>query len=219
MLKHYFLDNCIEAGTDEVGRGCIAGPVTAAAVLLSKNFSNELLTDSKLLSEKNRLSLRPIIIKDAVSYGVTHIEPLIIDEINILNASLKAMQESILKLNTIPQHIIVDGNRPLISKGSLSNTIGRIYTEGEVELLQSIPSTSIIKGDSKYLSIAAASVLAKTFRDDYMDQIHEEFPMYNWKKNKGYPTKEHRAAILKYGVTKYHRKTFRLLPEQLTLEI
>ena len=219
MLKHYFLDNCIEAGTDEVGRGCIAGPVTAAAVLLSKNFSNELLTDSKLLSEKNRLSLRPIIIKDAVSYGVTHIEPLIIDEINILNASLKAMQESILKLNTIPQHIIVDGNWPLISKGSLSNTIGRIYTEGEVELLQSIPSTSIIKGDSKYLSIAAASVLAKTFRDDYMDQIHEEFPMYNWKKNKGYPTKEHRAAILKYGVTKYHRKTFRLLPEQLTLEI
>jgi ribonuclease HII len=219
MLKHYFLDNCIEAGTDEVGRGCIAGPVTAAAVLLSKNFSNELLTDSKLLSEKNRLSLRPIIIKDAVSYGVTHIEPLIIDEINILNASLKAMQESILKLNTIPQHIIVDGNRPLISKGSLSNTIGRIYTEGEVELLQSIPSTSIIKGDSKYLSIAAASVLAKTFRDDYMDKIHEEFPMYNWKKNKGYPTKEHRAAILKYGVTKYHRKTFRLLPEQLTLEI
>ena len=129
------------------------------------------------------------------------------------------MQESILKLNTIPQHIIVDGNRPLISKGSLSNTIGRIYTEGEVELLQSIPSTSIIKGDSKYLSIAAASVLAKTFRDDYMDKIHEEFPMYNWKKNKGYPTKEHRAAILKYGVTKYHRKTFRLLPEQLTLEI
>ena len=219
MLKHYFLDNCIEAGTDEVGRGCIAGPVTAAAVLLSKNFSNELLTDSKLLSEKNRLSLRPIIIKDAVSYGVTHIEPLIIDEINILNASLKAMQESILKLNTIPQHIIVDGNRPLISKGSLSNTIGRIYTEGEVELLQSIPSTSIIKGDSKYLSIAAASVLAKTFRDDYMDQIHEEFPMYNWQKNKGYPTKEHRVAILKYGVTKYHRKTFRLLPEQLTLEI
>ena len=219
MLKHYFLDNCIEAGTDEVGRGCIAGPVTAAAVLLSKNFSNELLTDSKLLSEKNRLSLRPIIIKDAVSYGVTHIEPLIIDEINILNASLKAMQESILKLNTIPQHIIVDGNRPLISKGSLSNTIGRIYTEGEVELLQSIPSTSIIKGDSKYLSIAAASVLAKTFRDDYMDKIHEEFPMYNWKKNKGYPTKEHRAAILKYGVTKYHRTTFRLLPEQLTLEI
>ena len=219
MLKHYFLDNCIEAGTDEAGRGCIAGPVTAAAVLLSKNFSNELLTDSKLLSEKNRLSLRPIIIENAVSYSVTHIEPLIIDEINILNASLKAMQESILKLNTIPQHIIVDGNRPLISKGSLSNTIGRIYTEEEVELLHSIPSTSIIKGDSKYLSIAAASVLAKTFRDDYMDKIHEEFPMYNWKKNKGYPTKEHRAAILKYGVTKYHRKTFRLLPEQLTLEI
>ena len=219
MLTSYFLENCIEAGTDEAGRGCIAGPVTAAAVILTENFSNDLLTDSKVLSEKKRFALRPIIISEAVSFSVTHIEPLIIDEINILNASLKAMQESILKLNTIPQHIIVDGNRPLISKGSLSNTSGRIYTEGEVELLHSIPSTSIIKGDSKYLSIAAASVLAKTFRDDYMEKIHEEFPMYNWKKNKGYPTKEHRASILKYGVTKYHRKTFRFLPEHLTLEI
>ena len=213
MLTSYFLENCIEAGTDEAGRGCIAGPVTAAAVILPVNFSNDLLTDSKLLSEKNRFALRPIIISEAVSFSVTHIEPLIIDEINILNASLKAMQETILKLNIIPQHIIVDGNRPLISKGSHSNSIGKIFTNEELELIKSIPSTSIIKGDSKYMSIAAASVVAKTYRDDYMDLIHEEFPMYNWKQNKGYPTKEHRAAILKYGVTKYHRMTFRLLKD------
>jgi ribonuclease HII len=218
MLTSYFLENCIEAGTDEAGRGCIAGPVTAAAVILTENFSNDLLTDSKLLSEKNRFALRPIIISEAVSFSVTHIEPLIIDEINILNASLKAMQETILKLNIIPQHIIVDGNRPLISKGSHSNSIGKIFTNEELELIKSIPSTSIIKGDSKYMSIAAASVVAKTYRDDYMDLIHEEFPMYNWKQNKGYPTKEHRAAILKYGVTKYHRMTFRLLKDDRLID-
>ena len=169
------------------------------------------MNDSKLLSEKRRFELRPIIIAEATSYSVTHIEPLVIDEINILNASLKAMQESVLKLSPIPKHIIVDGNRPLISKGSHNNTIGKLFTAEELDLIKSIPSTSIIKGDSKYLSIAAASVLAKTYRDDYMDLIHEEFPMYNWKQNKGYPTKEHRAAILKYGVTKYHRMTFRLI--------
>ncbi len=218
MLNRYFLENCIEAGTDEAGRGCIAGPVTAAAVILPENFSNNLLTDSKLLSEKNRFALRPIIMNEAISYSVTHIEPLIIDEINILNASLKAMQETILKLNKIPQHIIVDGNRPLISKGSHSNTIGKVFTTEELDLIKSIPSTSIVKGDSKFLSIAAASVLAKTYRDDYMDLIHEEFPMYNWKQNKGYPTKEHRAAILKYGVTKYHRMTFRLLEDKKIID-
>ena len=213
MLRSYFLENCIEAGTDEAGRGCLAGPVTAAAVILPDNFSNNFLNDSKLLSEKNRFVLRPTIIEEAISYSVTHIEPLIIDEINILNASLKAMQESILKLKPLPKHIIVDGNRPLISIGSHSNTLGKIFTTEELKLIKSIPSTSIIKGDSKYMSIAAASILAKTFRDDYMDLIHEEFPMYNWKQNKGYPTKEHRAAILKYGVTKYHRMTFRLLKD------
>lgn len=213
MLLNCYLENCIEAGTDEAGRGCIAGPVTAAAVILPEEFSNEILNDSKLLSENKRFALRPVIISKAISFSVTHIDPLIIDEINILNASLKAMQESILKLKIIPQHIIVDGNRPLISKGSHSNTIGKVFTTEELDLIKSIPSTSIIKGDSKYLSIAAASVLAKTYRDDYMDLIHEEFPMYNWKQNKGYPTKEHRAAILKYGFTKYHRMTFRLLED------
>jgi len=212
MLRRYFIDNCIEAGTDEAGRGCLAGPVTAAAVILPESFSNNLLNDSKLLSEKHRFELRTILIVEALSYSVTHIEPTIIDEINILNASLKAMQECILKLNPIPQHIIVDGNRPLISKGSHANIMGKIFTAEELNLIKAIPSTSIIRGDSKFLSIAAASVLAKTYRDDFMDLIHEEFPMYNWKQNKGYPTKEHRAAILKYGVTKYHRLTFRLAP-------
>ena len=213
MLRNHFLNNCIEAGTDEAGRGCLAGPVTAAAVILPQHFTNTLLNDSKLLSEKNRAVLRPILIGEAISFSVTHLEPLLIDEINILNASLKAMQESILKLNVIPNHIIVDGNRPLLSKGSHKNKIGKIFTKEELQILNSIPSTSIIKGDSKFMSIAAASVLAKTYRDDYMDRIHEEFPMYNWKQNKGYPTKEHREAILKYGVTKYHRMTFRLLAE------
>ncbi len=218
MLRSYFIENCIEAGTDEAGRGCIAGPVTAAAVILPNYFSNDLLNDSKLLSEKNRFALRPIILKQAISFSVTHIEPIIIDEINILNASLKAMQESVLKLNIIPDHIIVDGNRSLISKGSHANKIGKVFTCEELELIKSIPSTSIIKGDSKYMSIAAASVLAKTYRDDYMDLIHEEFPMYNWKQNKGYPTKEHRAAILKYGITKYHRLTFRLLEDKKIID-
>lgn len=214
MLRNHFLNNCIEAGTDEAGRGCLAGPVTAAAVILPNHFANALLNDSKLLSEKNRAFLKPIIIGEALSFSVTHLEPLLIDEINILNASLKAMQESILKLNVIPNHIIVDGNRPLLSKGSHKNKIGKIFTKEELQILNSIPSTSIIKGDSKFMSIAAASVLAKTYRDEYMDRIHEEFPMYNWKQNKGYPTKEHREAILKYGVTKYHRLTFKLIPEQ-----
>ena len=214
MLRNHFLNNCIEAGTDEAGRGCLAGPVTAAAVILPNHFTNALLNDSKLLSEKNRAFLKPIIIGEAISFSVTHLEPLLIDEINILNASLKAMQESILKLNVIPNHIIVDGNRPLISKGSQKNKIGKIFTPNELQILNSIPSTSIIKGDSKFMSIAAASVLAKTYRDEYMNRIHEEFPMYNWKQNKGYPTKEHREAILKYGVTKYHRLTFRLLKDK-----
>lgn len=213
MLKSRFLENCIEAGTDEAGRGCLAGPVTAAAVILPNHFTNTLLNDSKLLSEKNRKILKPIIISEALSFSITHLDSLLIDEINILNASLKAMQESVLKLNVIPNHIIVDGNRPLLSKGSQKNKIGKIFTKDEIRILNSIPNTSIIKGDSKFMSIAAASVLAKTYRDEYMDTIHEEFPVYNWKQNKGYPTKEHREAILKYGVTKYHRLSFKLLAE------
>jgi ribonuclease HII len=199
MLLLKFSDYSIETGTDEAGRGCLAGPVTAAAVILPSNFENKILNDSKQLSEKSREQLKPIIEEQAISFAVTHLEPLVIDEINILNASIKAMQESILKLDPKPEYIIVDGNRfkPVLD----------------------IPHSCIVKGDAKFLSIAAASVLAKTYRDEYMNRIHEEFPMYNWKQNKGYPTQEHREAIRKYGVTKYHRMSFRLLPEQLKLEI
>ncbi len=195
MLINFFTESFFEAGTDEAGRGCLAGPVTAAAVMLPVNFNNALINDSKQLSEKNRFNLRPIIEKEAITFSVTHLDNYVIDEINILNASIKAMQESILKLTTTPLHIIVDGNR--------------------FKPLNNIPHTCIIKGDTKFMSIAAASILAKTYRDEYMNQIHEEFPMYNWKQNKGYPTKEHREAIRKYGPTKYHRMSFQLLPLEI----
>ena len=219
MLLPNFSTFLLETGTDEAGRGCLAGPVTAAAVILPLDFENTILNDSKQLSEKTREKLRPIIENQAISFAVTHLYPKEIDEINILNASMKGMQESVLKLNQTPEFIIVDGNRLLNAKLGLKSTYGKQFSKTEIKLLKSIPNQSIVKGDSKYMSIAAASVLAKTYRDDYMNQIHEEFPMYNWKKNKGYPTKEHREAIRKYGVTKYHRLTFRLLPEQLKLDI
>lgn len=218
MLSKSYSNLILECGTDEAGRGCLAGPVTAAAVILPPNFEYELLNDSKQLSEKIREFLKPEIERLAISFAITHILPNEIDEINILNTSMKAMQESVLRLNPLPEHIIVDGNRPLNGKLGMKQKTGKIFTKGEIELLKSIPNTSIIKGDSKFLSIAAASVLAKTYRDEYMNQIHEEFPMYNWKKNKGYPTKDHREAIKKYGPCKYHRMSFRLLPEQLSLE-
>ena len=218
MLSKSYSNLILECGTDEAGRGCLAGPVTAAAVLLPEVFENILLNDSKQLSEKNREKLKPAIEAKAISFAVTHIFPNEIDEINILNASMKAMQESILHLKPIPEYIIVDGNRPLNGKLGMKQKTGKIFTSEEIKILKSIPSTSIIKGDGKYLSIAAASVLAKTYRDEYMDKIHEEFPMYNWKRNKGYPTKDHREAIKKYGPCKYHRMSFRLLPEQLSLE-
>ncbi|WP_026713281.1 ribonuclease HII [Flavobacterium daejeonense] len=219
MLASTFSQLILEAGTDEAGRGCLAGPVTAAAVILPLDFENSILNDSKQLSEKVREKLRPIIEEQALTFAVTHLFPDEIDEINILNASMKGMQESVLKLNPSPEFIIVDGNRAMNAKLGLKNNFGKRFTAEEINLLKSIPNQSIVKGDSKYLSIAAASVLAKTYRDEYMDKIHEEFPMYNWKKNKGYPTKEHRDAIEKYGSCKYHRMSFRLLPEQLTLDL
>lgn len=219
MLLSKFSNFILECGTDEAGRGCLAGPVTAAAVMLPDKFKSELLNDSKQLSEKTREKLKSIIEATSISFSVTHLEPKIIDEINILNASIKAMQECITKLNPLPKYIIVDGNSPLIPKGGIKNKGGKIFTDSEIDLLLSIPNSSIIKGDSKYMSIAAASVLAKTYRDEYMNRIHEEFPMYNWKQNKGYPTIEHREAIRKYGITKYHRMSFRLLPEQLKLDL
>ena len=219
MLLQNYSHYTREAGADEAGRGCLAGPVTAAAVLFENSFENAILNDSKKLSEKTRDLLKPIIEEKALSFAITHLYPDEIDEINILNASMKAMQECILKLSKIPEFIIVDGNRELYVKLGLKSPVGKIFTEKEIAFLRSIPNQSIIKGDSKYMSIAAASILAKTYRDAYMNKIHEEFPMYNWKKNKGYPTKEHREAIRKYGPTKYHRMSFKLLPDQLELDL
>ncbi len=218
MLLNKLTQFFAECGTDEAGRGCLAGPVTAAAIILPENFFIKKLNDSKQLSEKIRENLKPLIEEGAITFAFTHIHNKEIDEINILNASMKAMQESILKLSIKPDFVIVDGNRPIFSKLGIKTSHGYNFSKNEIEHLKSIPNQSIVKGDSKFMSIAAASVLAKTYRDEYMNAIHEEFPMYNWKKNKGYPTTEHREAIKKYGVTKYHRMSFRLLPEQLSLE-
>ena len=219
MLLKRYSNFLIEVGADEAGRGCLAGPVTASVVLLDANFENIMLNDSKKLSEKTRELLKSIIESQALNFAVTHVYPDEIDEINILNASMKAMQECVLKLHIIPEYIIIDGNRMLNSKLGLKSNSGRVLSQNEVDLLKSIPNQCIVKGDAKYLSIAAASVLAKTYRDEYMNKIHEEFPMYNWKKNKGYPTKEHREAMRKYGPTKYHRMSFKLLPDQLQLDL
>lgn len=199
MLLSSYSNTAFEAGTDEAGRGCLAGPVTAAAILLPADFHHPLLNDSKQLSEKNRAILRPILEAAAIDFKVTHLDHQLIDEINILNASIQAMQLCLTKLTPTPTYILVDGNR--------------------FKPVGTIPHSTIIKGDSKYVSIAAASVLAKTYRDEYMEKLHEEFPMYQWNKNKGYPTLEHREAIRKYGSCHYHRQSFRLLPEQLKLEL
>ena len=186
----------IEAGCDEAGRGCLAGPVVAAAVILPKDFKHELLDDSKKLSEAKRKLLRPLIEKEAIAWGVSFVDEKEIDEINILNASFMAMHRAIDQLEIRPELLLIDGNR------------FTPYPE--------IPDECIIKGDGKYLSIAAASVLAKTYRDDFMEKIHKEFPIYGWNKNKGYPTKAHRIGILNNGGCKYHRKTFTWLPADQT---
>ncbi len=199
LLLSYFREGVLEAGCDEAGRGCLAGPVFAAAVILPPDFKNDILNDSKMLSEKQRYDLRPLIEKEALAWAVEAVSNDEIDEVNILNASFLAMNKAIQKLKIEPGHLLIDGNR------------FRAQTK--------IPFTCMVKGDSRFYSIAAASVLAKTYRDDFMEKIHGEFPEYNWKKNKGYPTKKHRDAIRKFGVTRYHRKTFRLLNEQLTLEL
>jgi len=198
MLKLKYSKHHLECGTDEAGRGCLAGPVTAAAVILPNNFTNTVLNDSKQLSHIKRELLKLIIESEAVSFSVSHVYQEEIDIVNILNASILAMHKSIDQLNITPEFIIVDGNK--------------------FKSYKNIPHETIIKGDGKFLNIAAASVLAKTYRDNYMNKIHEEFPMYNWKQNKGYPTKEHREAIRQFGITKYHRKSFKLLPEQYTFE-
>lgn len=199
MLQLNFQDKYLECGTDEAGRGCLAGPVTAAAVILPKGFANEILNDSKLLTSEKREFLEVILKESSVSYGISHVFMDTIDKINILNASILGMHNSIRKLNPQPEMILVDGNR--------------------FKPYKKILHECIIKGDSKFLSIAAASILAKTARDAFMKKIDKEFPMYGWAQNKGYPTIAHRKAIETYGVTKYHRRSFKLLPEHLELKL
>ncbi len=198
MLLNQIHKNILECGTDEAGRGCLSGPVTAAAVILPLDFQCELLDDSKKLSRKRRYLLRTLIEREALDYHVSHVMMEKIDEINILQASLLAMHQAIDGLKLRPKHIAVDGNKFNAYPG--------------------IPATTVVKGDGKYLHIAAASILAKTYRDDFMSRIAQEHPEYDWENNQGYPTKKHREAIRQYGATPYHRMTFRLLPDQLTLD-
>lgn len=200
MLASHYYERKIEAGCDEAGRGCLAGSVFAAAVILPEDYHNELLNDSKQLTEKKRYQLREIIEHDAIAWAVGVVTPDEIDKINILNASILAMHRALDQLKVRPEAIIVDGNRfkPYFT------------TQGDSPSVQ-LPHTTIVKGDGKYLSIAAASILAKTYRDDYMNRLAEEYPQYDWISNKGYPTKKHREAIRQYGITPYHRKTFNML--------
>lgn len=199
MLLPYLQKGRIEAGCDEAGRGCLAGAVYAAAVILPPDFKNEQLNDSKQLSEKQRYALRQVIEQEAVAWAIGIVSPEEIDKINILNASFLAMHRAVAQLKTVPEHLLIDGNR--------------------FNPYPNIQHTTIVKGDGKYLSIAAASILAKTYRDDYMNRLHEEFPYYDWDHNKGYPTKKHRAAIARHGTTPYHRMSFNLLGnEQLTFD-
>ena len=191
MLESCYYKGKIEAGCDEAGRGCLAGSVYAAAVILPEGYQNELLNDSKQLSEKKRYQLREIIERDAVAWAVGIVTPEEIDQINILNASILAMHRALDQLKVRPEAIIVDGNR--------------------FKPYKKLPHTTIVKGDGKYLAIAAASILAKTYRDDYMNQLAEEYPQYDWLSNKGYPTKKHREAIKQFGITPYHRKSYNLL--------
>lgn len=197
MLKQFLEEGRIEAGCDEAGRGCLAGPVTAAAVILPPDFSNDMLNDSKQLTEHQRNLLRPIIESEALAWAVEFVSPQEIDEINILRASFTAMHRAIDRLTIRPEALLIDGNRFIP--------------------YPNIPHTCIVKGDGKMMSIAAASVLAKTHRDEYMRRIAQEFPQYGWEGNKGYPTKAHRAAIAQYGTSPYHRMTFQLLDPQLSL--
>ena len=198
MLKPFYIEGAVEAGCDEAGRGCIAGPVFAAAVILPHHFSNPVLDDSKKLSAKKRQLLRTLIEQKALAWGVGVVSEKEIDQINILNASFLAMHRALDKLQMIPSHLLIDGNR-FKPYGDISHAC-------------------IIKGDGIYASIAAASILAKTHRDEYMLTLHQEFPPYGWNKNMGYPTREHRKAVLKHGPTPYHRRSFRLLDDQTRLD-
>ena len=199
MLESHYYQGKVEAGCDEAGRGCLAGSVYAAAVIFPEDYQNAALNDSKQLTDKRRKQLRKIIEHDAIDWAIGVVTPDEIDKMNILNASILAMHRALDQLKVRPEAIIVDGNR--------------------FKPYQNLPHTTIVKGDGKYLSIAAASILAKTYRDDYMDQLAQTYPQYDWLSNKGYPTKKHREAIRKYGITPFHRKTFNMLGDgQLTLE-
>ena len=199
MLESHYYQGKVEAGCDEAGRGCLAGSVYAAAVIFPEDYQNAELNDSKQLTDKRRKQLREIIEHDAIAWAIGVVTPDEIDKMNILNASILAMHRALDQLKVCPEAIIVDGNR--------------------FKPYQNLPHTTIVKGDGKYLSIAAASILAKTYRDDYMDQLAQTYPQYDWLSNKGYPTKKHREAIRKYGITPFHRKTFNMLGDgQLTLE-
>ena len=199
MLESHYYQGKVEAGCDEAGRGCLAGSVYAAAVIFPENYQNAELNDSKQLTDKRRKQLREIIEHDAIAWAIGVVTPDEIDKMNILNASILAMHRALDQLKVRPEAIIVDGNR--------------------FKPYQNLPHTTIVKGDGKYLSIAAASILAKTYRDDYMDQLAQTYPQYDWLSNKGYPTKKHREAIRKYGITPFHRKTFNMLGDgQLTLK-
>ncbi len=197
-LQLFLEEGRVEAGCDEAGRGCLAGPVVAAAVILPPDFQNDLLNDSKKLSEKQRYQLRPVIEEQALAFGVGIVSHTEIDEINILNASFLAMHRAIEQLNQTPEHLLIDGNR--------------------FKAFPNIAHTCVVKGDGKLLPIAAASILAKTYRDDLMDDLHQQFPQYAWAKNKGYPTASHRQAIRDTGTSPYHRMSFRLLDDQLKLD-
>lgn len=199
MLLPYLQDELIEAGCDEAGRGCLAGPVFAAAVILPKNFSHDILTDSKQLKEKDRVDLRRIIEQEALAFAVSMVDHLEIDRINILNASIKAMHLALEQLSVQPGFVIIDGNR--------------------FKPYQGIPYECVVKGDGKYYSIAAASILAKTYRDDYMLNLSTEYPNYDWANNKGYPTIKHRKAVIAFGFSPYHRRTFRISDPQLSLPL
>lgn len=199
MLHNCFREDCIEAGCDEAGRGCLAGPVFAAAVILPHDFECEELNDSKKISEKLRNQLRKTIEENATAYAIGIVFQQDIDKINILNASIAAMHKALDGLSVAPQHIIVDGNR--------------------FKPYKDIPFQTIVKGDGKYMSIAAASILAKTYRDDYMNNLAKQFPAYGWDKNKGYPTKAHRRAIMEYGITEHHRKSFTLTIDDNALKL
>ena len=217
LQSHFNSQGLIEAGCDEAGRGCLAGAVFAAAVILPPNYENPLLNDSKQLSAKKREELRTIIERDALAWCVAQVDPEEIDRINILNAAILAMHRALDGLTIRPEYIIVDGNRfkPYHDKT-------RRHTNKKTETTEEpviIPHTTIVKGDGKYLSIAAASILAKTYRDDYMTELHQQYPHYGWDRNAGYPTKQHRAGISEHGTTPYHRMTFNLLGNRAQLEL